>query len=105
MVGGRLFGLSTRNRGEYFLLDTASGARVWSSTPRQAENAAMVRAGDVVISLEDDGELLVGRVSGAQFQELRRYMVADTATWAAPVVSGNRIFVKDVSTLALWTIN
>ena len=50
MVGGRLFGLSTRNRGEYFLLDTASSARVWSSTPRQAEDAAIVRAGDVVES-------------------------------------------------------
>ena len=105
MVGDWLFGLSTRNRGEYFLLDTKSGARVWTSAPRQAENAAIVRAGDIVISLEDDGELLVGRVSGAQFQELRRYTVADAATWAAPVVSGNRIFVKDVSTLALWTID
>jgi outer membrane protein assembly factor BamB len=105
MVGDRLFGLSMRNRGEYFLLDTKSGTRVWSSTPRQAENAAIVRAGDVVISLEDDGELLVGRVSGAQFQELKRYTVADAATWTAPVVSGNRIFVKDVSTLALWTID
>ena len=58
-----------------------------------------------MISLEDDGELLVGRVSGAQFQELKRYVVAETATWAAPVVSGNRIFVKDVSALALWTVD
>jgi outer membrane protein assembly factor BamB len=105
MFGDRLFGLSTRNRGEYFLLDAKSGARVWGSAPRQAENAAIVRAGDVAISLEDDGELLVGRVSGAQFQELKRYAVAETATWAAPVVSGNRIFVKDVSALALWTVD
>lgn len=105
MFGDHLFGLSTRNRGEYFLLDTKSGARVWSSPPRQAENAAIVRVSDVAISLEDDGELLVGRVSGAQFHELRRYTVADAATWAAPVLSGNRIFVKDVSTLALWTID
>ena len=27
------------------------------------------------------------------------------ATWAEPVVSGNRGFVKDVATLALWTVN
>jgi outer membrane protein assembly factor BamB len=57
----------------------------------------------VVFSLEDDAELMVGRVSGSQLQELKRYTVADTATWTAPVISGNRIFIKDVSTLALWT--
>lgn len=42
---------------------------------------------------------------GAQLQEVKRYTVADAATWAAPVVFGNRIFVKDVSTLALWTVS
>ena len=31
--------------------------------PRQAENAAIVRAGNLVFSLEDDAELLVGRVN------------------------------------------
>jgi hypothetical protein len=28
-----------------------------------------------------------------------------SATWAPPVISGNRIFVKDVDSLALWTLN
>jgi hypothetical protein len=31
--------------------------------------------------------------------------VADSATWAQPVLSGNRIFVKDLSTIALWALN
>jgi len=26
-------------------------------------------------------------------------------TWAQPVVSGHRIFIKDVSTVALWTLD
>ena len=29
--------------------------------------------------------------------------VADSATWAQPTISGNRVFVKDVTSLALWT--
>jgi outer membrane protein assembly factor BamB len=103
MVGDTLFGLSHRNRGQYFLLDTKSGKTLWTGMPRQAENAAIVRAGDLVISLEDDAELMVGRVGGSEFLELKRYTVADSATWAAPVISGDRIFVKDTSTLALWT--
>jgi outer membrane protein assembly factor BamB len=103
MVGDRLFGLSHKNRGQYFLLDTKSGATVWTSEPRAAENVALVGAGDLVMSLEDDGELVVGRVNSTQFQELKRYKVADSSTWAAPVIAGDRIFVKDTTSLALWT--
>jgi hypothetical protein len=47
---------------------------------------------------------MVGRVSGTSFQELKRYKVADAATWAAPAISGKRIFVKDVSSVALFTL-
>jgi hypothetical protein len=36
---------------------------------------------------------------------VKRYKVADTESWTQPTISGNRIFVKDVSTLALWTFN
>jgi outer membrane protein assembly factor BamB len=105
LVGDTLFGLSHRNRGQYFLLDAKSGKTMWTGMPRQAENAAIVRAGNVVFSLEDDAELLVGRVNAGAFQELKRYTVANSATWSQPVVSGNRVFVKDVSSLAMWTLN
>jgi len=104
LVGDRLFALSQRNRGQYFLLDVGSGKTVWTGAPRQAENAAIVRAGSLIFSLEDDAELVVGRVGANAFQELKRYTVANAATWAQPVISGRRVFVKDVSTLALWTI-
>jgi hypothetical protein len=31
--------------------------------------------------------------------------VADSDTWTLPTISGNRVFVKDISTLALWTVS
>jgi outer membrane protein assembly factor BamB len=105
LVGDTLFGLSQRNRGQYFLLDVKSGKTIWTGMPRAAENAAIVRAGNLVFSLEDDAELVVGRVNASAFQELKRYTVANSATWAQPVISGNRVFVKDVSSLVLWTLN
>jgi outer membrane protein assembly factor BamB len=105
LVGDTLFGLSQRNRGQYFLLDVKSGKTIWTGMPRAAENAAIVRAGNLVFWLEDDAELVVGRVNASAFQELKRYTVANSATWAQPVISGNRIFVKDVSSLVLWTLN
>jgi outer membrane protein assembly factor BamB len=105
MVGETLFGFSHRNRGQYVVLDARGGKTLWTGPPRQAENAAIVRAGNVVFSLQDDGVLVVGRVASSGFQELKRYTVAKGATWAQPVISGNRILVKDVSTLTLWTLS
>ena len=46
LVGDTLFGLSHRNSGQYFLLDVKSGKTLWTGMPRQAENAAIVRAGN-----------------------------------------------------------
>jgi hypothetical protein len=48
--------------------------------------------------------LIVARASRERFEPLARYTVSETATWAQPAISGNRIFVKDVSTLSLWTV-
>lgn len=103
LAGDTLFGLSTRNAGQYFAIDAKTGRTLWTSEPRQAAQAAIVRAGDLLVSLENDGELVIIRANAAAFEPLRRYKVADTDTWTPPVISGNRVFIKDVSTLALWT--
>jgi outer membrane protein assembly factor BamB len=101
VVDGVLFGLSHLNSGQYFGLDLDTGRVLWRSEPRQAENAAIVRAGETIFSLEDDGELLVLRHSRTELSVLRRYEVATSATWAQPAVSGDSLFVKDVDSLSL----
>jgi outer membrane protein assembly factor BamB len=103
--GDVMYGLTSRNMGQYYVVDSKSGKTLWSSQPRQAAQAALVRAGNILLSLENDSELVVFRASPAGMEELHRYKVADAETWAQPAVSGNRIFVKDVSTLTLWTLN
>jgi len=103
--GDVMFGLTTRNMGQYFAFDVKTGKTLWTSDGRQAGNIALARAGSVLFSLENDGELVVLSTNRTAFQLLRRYKVADAETWAQPAISGNRIFVKDVSTLALWTVN
>jgi outer membrane protein assembly factor BamB len=100
-----LFGLSHLNSGQYFALDLTSGRVLWKSEPRQANHAAIARAGNIIFSLEDDSELVVLRHSRERFEPITRYKVAGAATWTQPVVSGNRILVKDVSSLTLWTID
>ena len=104
IVGGTLYGMATRNSGQYFAVDAKSGKTLWLSDGRQAENAAIASAGDIILSLENDGELVVFRASPKAFEVVKRYKVADTDTWTQAVYSGDRIFVKDVMTLALYTL-
>jgi outer membrane protein assembly factor BamB len=103
-VNGVLYGLSHLNSGQYFALDLDAGKVLWKTEPRQADNAAIVRAGDTIFSLEDDGELVVLKTSRTAFEPIRRYQVATSATWAQPAISGKRLLIKDVSKLTLWTL-
>jgi outer membrane protein assembly factor BamB len=105
LMGDVLFGLSSRNMGQYFSLDPKTGKTLWTSEPRQAGNAAIVQSGDIVFSLEDSGDMKVFRRGGTSFEMLKKYTVADSETWTQPTIIGNRVFVKDVSKLALFTLN
>jgi outer membrane protein assembly factor BamB len=105
LVRDTLFGLSHKSSGQFFAVDAKSGKVLWLGTPREATNTAVVKAGELLFLLNDDAELIVARSSQTAFEPIKRYTVADSATWAQPTISGNRIFVKDVSSLALWTVN
>src|SRR5262245_39937383 len=105
LVGDVLFGMANRNAGQYFAVDAKSGKTLWTSEGRQAGHAAIAHSGDLLFSLEDDGELVVARNNPTAFEPLHRYKVAEQATWAPAAYSGNRIFVKDLNTLSLWTTN
>jgi outer membrane protein assembly factor BamB len=105
IVNDTLVGLSHKKSGQFFVLDARTGKTVWTSAPRQATNAAISRAGNILFMLKDDAELMIARSGPKGLETLRTYTVADSATWAQPAVSGNRLFVKDVGSLALWTLN
>jgi hypothetical protein len=105
VIGDALFGFSRRASGQFFALDAKTGKVLWLGAPREATNSAVVKAGDLLLLLNDDGTLIVARGSQTGFEPLKRYTVAETATWAQPSVSANRVFIKDASSLALWTID
>jgi outer membrane protein assembly factor BamB len=104
VIGNALYGFSARNSGQYFALDANTGQTLWLSEPRIAENAAVVRAGDLWFTLDTEANLSVARANPKQFEVLKKYDLADSATWAQPVLSGQRVFVKDLSSISLWTL-
>jgi outer membrane protein assembly factor BamB len=105
LIGDTLYGMSEKSSGQFFALDAKTGKTLWLGQPREATNTAIVKAGELLFLLNDNAEMIVARGSRNGFEPLKRYTVADSATWAQPTISGQRIFVKDVASLALWTLN
>ena len=105
LVGDAVFSMSAMNSGQFFWADAKTGRTLWTSSPRQAANAAIVHAGNLLFVLKDDAQLMIARSTPGGFEPMKTYTVADSATWPAPSISGNRIFVKDIAHVALWTID
>jgi len=101
---GLLFGLSDGNN--LFCLNAQTGQTAWTDETERGRGgfAAMVNAGSVILALPSDSELVVFKPSDQEFTEIARIKVAETPTYAHPVIVGNRIFVKDQDSVALCTI-
>ena len=102
LCGDLLIGMSHRNKGQFVCLDASTGKKLWEGEGRQGENAAVVRAGENLFFLTNEAGLIIARCNARTFEPLRRYTVAASPTWAQPVILGDRILIKDASTLALW---
>jgi outer membrane protein assembly factor BamB len=104
LTGGKLVGMSSKRMGQMFVMDPASGKVTWSSEGRMGDNIAVLDAGSVIFAQTTGADLIVYRRDGDALTEVKKYSVADSATWATPAVVGNRLLVKDLNSLALWEI-
>ena len=126
LKNGMLVGMS--QRGDFFCINAQDGKTAWTapSTPpaAAAEPAAeggggrggrggrgrggygtVVDAGSVLLALSPSSELIAFEPSDKAYTELARIKVADTPTYAYPVVSGKRIFIEDQDSVTLWTLD
>lgn len=101
-ANGVMYGLTHRNRGQFFAADVKTGKTLWTSPPRQAENAALTLARGIIVATTTEGELVVFKQGAKTFELVRKYTVADTPVWAHPGFVGNGILIKDAETLSLW---
>jgi outer membrane protein assembly factor BamB len=110
LSNGYLFGLSARNI--LFCINAEDGKTAWT-TPvtgggggRRSRPGfgSVVAAGSVLFGLTPSGTLIVFEPTGKEFKSIASYKVASGGTYAYPVVSGKRIFIKDDDSVTLWTL-
>ncbi len=122
---GMLYGLTSSN--ELYCINMKDGKTAWSApfgssaAPAPAAGGggagnarrggggmrsgggygSIVDAGSVLVALTPSSQLLVYKPSPDKFEEVARIKVSSTPTYAYPVLSGDRVFVKDQDSVAL----
>ena len=102
---GFLYGLTQRST--FFCVNAKTGAVAWSDADSKGQPqgyGAVVDAGSVLLALTPKSQLYVVQPSDKAYTEVASIKVADSATFAYPVVSGNRLFIRDHDSVALLTV-
>lgn len=103
LKNGLIFGLS--DRGNFFCINAQTGKTAWTdSTGGRGGFGSIVDAGSVLLALTSKSQLTVFQPTEKEYSELANIKVADSQTYAYPVVAGNRIYVKDQDSVTLWTV-
>lgn len=97
-----LYGFSSKKKGQLFAQDVKTGAVKWATEGRTGANAALQIAGPNLIVLTTEGELLVLKRNPQKYEELQRYKVADSQTWAQPVLLKDGFLIRDASSISFW---
>jgi outer membrane protein assembly factor BamB len=100
---GVIYGHSSRRKGQLVALNAADGALLWATTGREGDHASVLLTASHVLFLTSDGTLILARRSPKAFEEERRYKVADSQTFAMPVVLADGVLVRDATGLARLT--
>ena len=99
-----LYGLSHYDKGRFFCLDMETGEIRWMGPPRTGQNVMFLAVPGYVLALVNHGELHIIAATGDGFRKAATYQVADSQTWAPPVLLKGAILVKDHETLTRWSL-
>ena len=103
LKGGLIFGFS--DRGYLYCISAETGQTAWTdATQRGRGFAAILDAGSCLLALPSNSELVAFKPSEKQYEEVALIKVSDNATYAHPVIAGNRILVKDQDAVTMWTV-
>ena len=97
-----MFGFSHYDTGRLFCLDIQSGEVKWTGPPRTGQNVTFLTVPGYVIALVNNGELRVFKATEESYQPVANYRVAESPTWAAPVLLQTGLLIKSKQNLTYW---
>lgn len=101
---GFLYGLS--DGGKFYCMNVKTGKTAWTEANGAHGNfGSILDAGSVLVALTPKSNLIVFQPNDKEFTQVASMKVADTPTYAQPLLSGDRLFVEDEDSVALLTLD
>jgi outer membrane protein assembly factor BamB len=100
---GVVYAHSSKKKGQFVAFDEKTGALRWATEGREGEHASLLLTPRHVIFLTNGADLIVTKRGAPAFAVEHRYEVAESSTFATPVLLGSNILVRDTTGLMLLT--
>ena len=102
LVNGTLYGF---NNAILTAIDFATGKMLWRD--RSVGKGAVTYADNRLYALSENNVMGLAEVTPAGYREVGRFEIADQGfpSWAHPVVSGGRLYIRNQSTLTAYNIS
>lgn len=100
---GFLYGLSSKTR--LFCINAGNGQTAWIDEAPHQGFGTIVDAGSILIAVSSISDFVVFKPDGKAYSQIASIKVSKTPVYAQPVLSGNRIFIKDNDSLTMYTTN
>jgi outer membrane protein assembly factor BamB len=100
---GFLYGLSNQSR--LFCINASSGQTAWLDNTALQNFGSIVDAGSVIVALTSNSNFVVLKPDGQKYSQVALIKLTETPIYAHPILSGNRIYIKDNESLTLFTVN
>ena len=98
---GVVYAHSSKKKGQFVAFDEKTGAVRWATEGREGEHASLLLTPRHVVFLTNGADLIVTKRGAPAFAAERRYEVAESSTFATPVLLGSNILVRDATGLML----
>lgn len=83
-------------------LDAATGEQKWKGG--RYGYGQILLAGDRVIVLTEDGDLVLVKATPERHEELARFSAIEGKTWNHPVIAAGRLLVRNIQEMAAFDI-
>lgn len=100
---GLIYGHSSKRKGQFVALDAKTGVLRWATEGREGDHASVLLTPRNLVFLTNGADLIVAARGADKFTVEKRYEVADTETWAVPVLLGADLLVRDAKGLMRLT--
>jgi outer membrane protein assembly factor BamB len=82
-------------------INLSTGERTWTSTPF-GKYCSLVAQKDLILALDQRGELLLIKANPREFELLDQRTVSDQDTWAHLAVCNNEVFIRELNGMSVF---